>query len=100
VRRVDHRSDIQQCHAPLVQVVVNVIRDLLRLPTPREVVTDEVCLTDKRLSFARYASSCGVVAFAIPVLIINAEPAMARNASLVSARRVVIWVRFLERIDA
>jgi len=49
VRGVDHRSDIQQRHAPLVQVVVNVVGDLLWLPTPSEVVADEVRLTDERL---------------------------------------------------
>jgi hypothetical protein len=49
VRGVDHRSDIQQRHAPLAQVVVNVVSDRLWLPSPGEVVADEVRLTNQCL---------------------------------------------------
>src|ERR1700722_18292217 len=49
VSGVDHGSDIRQRHAPLVQVLVNFVGNLLRRPTPNEVVADEVRLADEGL---------------------------------------------------
>jgi hypothetical protein len=53
VRRVDHGSDVQESDPSLVQVVVDVVGNLLRLPTPGEVVADEMCLADECMFRAR-----------------------------------------------
>ena len=47
VRGVDHRSDVSERDAPLVEVVVNVVGDHLPRPTPTQVVADQMRLTNE-----------------------------------------------------
>jgi hypothetical protein len=53
---VDHGSDVQQRHAPRVQVGVNVVGNLLWRPAPSEVIADEVRLPDECLFRAGWPS--------------------------------------------
>ena len=91
MRGVDQTSDVEQCHTLGVQAGVQVVGDLLRRPTPSEVVTHVVRLGDECLfrlrgqvrptarNCARYASSWGVAA-AMPALLANARATMIGTA--------------------
>lgn len=51
-RDVHHGSDVVHMDIVRVQVGVNVVGDLLRRPTPPEIVTDEVSRPDERVLVA------------------------------------------------
>jgi hypothetical protein len=85
---VDHGPDVCQRDAPLVHVIVDVIGNLLWLPSPTEVVADHVCFTDEclmgvrrpreadRVQLSEVCVILAVVATAVAALPTRAVPAI------------------------